>query len=176
MARLRLVLMAVFLSLALATPALAQPVPTVRVVRDPTLGNILVDARGMTLYRFTRDEPNMSNCYDACAQTWPPLLLPAGNPVAPPGLGGRLGIAVRRDGTRQVTYNGMPLYFYARDTRPGETNGQGVGGVWFVVEAIAAGPAQLPRTGGGALGLLLPVVLVVGLTGLGTGMLRCRTR
>lgn len=176
MAQLRLVFLAVLLSLALAAPALAQPAPTVRVMRDPALGNILVDPRGMTLYRFTRDEPNMSNCYDQCAQIWPPLLLPSGNPVAPAGLGGRLGITVRRDGTRQVTYNGMPLYLYVRDTRPGETNGQGVGGVWFVVEAAAAGPAQLPRTGGMTSGAVAPALLAAGLASLSIALRRRRAR
>jgi predicted lipoprotein with Yx(FWY)xxD motif len=106
--------------------------------RHPQYGNILTDPQGRTLYRFTRDEPNASNCYDQCAQVWPPLTLDSGEPVLPQGVGGTLGVITRRDGSRQVTYNGMPLYYYARDSAPGDTNGQGIGNVWFVVEAAGS--------------------------------------
>ena len=140
MCRLQSTLVAIWLLLGLAMVVVAQPAPTVGIRADPTLGNILTDASGTTLYQFTRDGPGVSNCYDQCARTWPPLLLGDGEPVAPPELGGTLGGLVRRDGSQQVTYNDMPLYTYARDTNPGETNGQGVGGVWFVVEAVLAEP------------------------------------
>jgi predicted lipoprotein with Yx(FWY)xxD motif len=118
--------------------ASAQAAPTVQVRMHPQYGNILTDAQGRTLYRFTRDEPNVSNCYDQCAQTWPPLTLDSGDPTLPEGVGGTLGVIMRRDGRRQVIYNGMPLYYYSRDSAPGDTNGQGVGGVWFVVEVATS--------------------------------------
>jgi predicted lipoprotein with Yx(FWY)xxD motif len=116
----------------------AQGMPTVQVRMHPQYGNILTDPQGRTLYRFTRDQPNVSNCYDQCAQVWPPLTLDSGDPVLPPGVGGTLGVITRRDGSRQVTYNGMPLYYYAPDIAPGDTNGQGIGNVWFVVEVAGS--------------------------------------
>jgi predicted lipoprotein with Yx(FWY)xxD motif/plastocyanin len=93
----------------------------------------LVDAKGMTLYLFLNDTPNTSNCYDACAQNWPPLLV-TGSPVAGDGLdGAKLGTTARTDGTTQVTYNGWPLYYFAADKLAGDTNGQDVKQVWYVI-------------------------------------------
>jgi predicted lipoprotein with Yx(FWY)xxD motif len=119
--------------LALAPLALAQGV-TVQVADHPELGKILTDGNGMTLYLYTKDEANVSNCYDQCAVNWPPLLVGAGaEPLAGQGLTGQLGTTERTDGGRQVTYNGMPLYFWIRDSNPGDVTGQGVGDVWYVV-------------------------------------------
>lgn len=111
-------------------PALS---PTVIVTDNPDLGPILTDVRGMTLYRFTVDDRNVSQCYDQCAENWPPLLIQEGDPVAPMDLEGTLDVITRNDGTQQVTYNGMPLYYFARDAEPGDTMGHGVNDVWFVV-------------------------------------------
>jgi predicted lipoprotein with Yx(FWY)xxD motif len=132
----------------LAAPAAAQaPGPvSLRSAQNAQLGALLVDAQGKTLYRFTRDEGSTSTCYDQCAQTWPPLLVSSGQATLV-GIGGTVGTTVRTDGTRQVTYNGVPVYYYSRDVAIGEVNGQGVGGVWFVVNTTAA--VALPRTGGG---------------------------
>jgi predicted lipoprotein with Yx(FWY)xxD motif len=110
----------------------AQPAPTVQIAMAGDLGAILTDADGMTLYIFDRDEPNVSNCNDRCAETWPPLLLDSGDPVAPPDLAGELTVFTRADGRRQVAYRGQPLYRYAGDTQPGDTTGDGVGGVWHL--------------------------------------------
>ena len=140
MHRLRLAIVGTCLALILLMPAAAQtpPAPIVAIAEHPALGRILADDRGVTLYRFTRDGPDVSNCYDQCAQTWPPLLVAEdGEPMPGPELGGALGVIARRDNTRQVTYSGMPLYYYARDANPGDANGQGVGGVWFVVEPVS---------------------------------------
>ncbi len=124
----------VTLTLVAVAPVLAQGGPTVQVAEHPMYGKILVDADGMTLYIFTKDEPGVSNCYDECAQNWPPLLVGEGEmPTAGPGVPGTLGVITRKDGTRQVTYNDMPLYRFAKDTKPGDANGQGVRDVWFVV-------------------------------------------
>ncbi len=119
--------------LALVPGVMAQEV-TVQVSDHPELGKILTDGQGMTLYLYTPDEENVSNCYDQCAVNWPPLLVGEGvEPAAGEGLTGELGVIDRTDGGRQVTYNGMPLYYWIRDSQPGDVTGQGVGNVWFVV-------------------------------------------
>ena len=100
-----------------------------------SLGDILVDREGMTLYMFDPDEQGPSTCYDVCASTWPPYVVDpaaiAGDDVDAMSLATR----EREDGSRQVTYNGWPLYYYAQDAAPGDVNGQGVNGVWFVLDA-----------------------------------------
>lgn len=96
------------------------------------LGTILTDSIGRTLYFFTRDTPNTSTCSGGCAAVWPPLTI-AGAPTLAEGVPGVLSIMTRDDGTEQVAYNGMPLYYYAQDSDPQDTTGQGVGNVWFVV-------------------------------------------
>ncbi len=97
------------------------------------LGPILVDSNGMTLYLYTKDTPNTSVCYDACATNWPPLLV-SGELKARDGVdAARLGTTQRTDGALQVTYNGWPLYYYIKDTQEGDTQGQGVGSVWYVI-------------------------------------------
>ncbi len=97
------------------------------------LGPFLVDADGMTLYLFTRDERNASNCSGGCADAWPPLLV-EGEPIAAGGIRpDRLATIEREDGGSQVTYNGKPLYYFANDEKPGDTLGQDRGDVWFVV-------------------------------------------
>lgn len=119
---------------AVATRAQAQDTPTVAIADAGSLGMILTDSAGLTLYTFDRDTPGVSNCAGGCAATWPPLLLAEGDPVAPPDLAGTLGVITRADGGRQVTYNDQPLYLYARDQNPGDTTGEGVGGIWHVAK------------------------------------------
>ncbi len=97
------------------------------------LGEFLVDAEGMTLYMFTNDTENTSNCYDDCAEAWPPVLT-EGDPTLGEGLDAALvSTTERTDGTTQVTYGGLPLYYWVNDAAPGDTTGQNVGEVWFVV-------------------------------------------
>ena len=87
----------------------------------------------MTLYLFTNDSEGTSNCEGGCAASWPPLLTD-GEPEAGDGVDATLlGTTERTDGTTQVTYNGLPLYFFASDQSAGDTSGQGVGDVWYVV-------------------------------------------
>ena len=101
---------------------------------DTDLGPVLVDADGMTLYLFEADTDGTSTCYDDCAATWPALIADA--PTAGDGVDdGLLGTTERDDGEIQVTYAGHPLYFYAPDEVPGDTLGQEVGDVWYVVDA-----------------------------------------
>lgn len=125
-----------------ATPGAAAAETVILIRRSQDLGDFLIDAQGMTLYRFTRDTtPGESACYDQCAANWPPLLTTGAARLAP-GIPGELGTITRTDGTQQVTYNGMPLYYYAKDEKPGDTTGQGAGDVWFVVQVVS--PAGSP--------------------------------
>jgi predicted lipoprotein with Yx(FWY)xxD motif len=104
---------------------------TLKVGSTP-LGSILVDGAGETLYVFTNDVKNKSNCTAACLDAWPPLY---GVPVAGAGVdASKLGSFTTADGKTQATIDGRPLYFFAVDSKAGDTLGQNVGGVWFVVD------------------------------------------
>jgi predicted lipoprotein with Yx(FWY)xxD motif len=133
-----LILFALILSAcasATPTPAAAQSSgpATVDVSQNATLGSFLVDSKGMTLYLYTVDTPNTSNCYSTCAVAWPPLLT-SGAPIAGTGVdASMLGTTTRTDGTTQVTYNGWPLYYFQTDKVPGDTTGENVQSVWFVI-------------------------------------------
>jgi predicted lipoprotein with Yx(FWY)xxD motif len=136
--RLFAVGMAMLAALLVVPLALAQGAVTVQVAQNDTLGAILTDGQGVTLYLFTRDAPSQSNCYDQCAAAWPPLLVDEGQePAAGSGVTGNLGVTERTDGTFQVTYNDMPLYYFVSDAAAGDTNGQGVNDVWFVLNPDA---------------------------------------
>lgn len=100
---------------------------------DTDLGSILVDAEGFTLYIFTNDTDGESTCYDACAELWPPI--PGDATISSDLDASIFGTTTRDDGSEQLTVNGMPLYLYTPDASPGDTTGQGVGGVWFVVDS-----------------------------------------
>jgi predicted lipoprotein with Yx(FWY)xxD motif len=122
-----------------AASAPAEPAGDATIVLgETTLGMVLVDAEGKTLYGFTADTDGVSTCYDTCADNWPPL---AGDASATLGDGldaSLLTVVERTDGTTQLKYGDWPLYYFAADTTAGDTNGQGVGGVWFVVGADGA--------------------------------------
>lgn len=115
--------------------------PIVKVVTDPEYGPILVDSAGMTLYVYERDGSGTSNCYGGCATAWPPLLVDSEDAVAATaGATGAFGTTRRNDGKLQVTYNGMPLYYFVSDRRPGDATGQDVGSSgrkWYVVPPAA---------------------------------------
>ncbi len=126
---------------AAATPT------TVAVVQSASLGPILVGPNGMTLYLYKKDTAGVSNCTGGCAAAWPPLTV-TGAPTVGSGVTGTLGTIKRTDGSTQVTYNGWPLYYYAADTKAGDTNGQGFGSVWYVVAPTeAAAPGGAASTG-----------------------------
>jgi predicted lipoprotein with Yx(FWY)xxD motif len=131
------------LTLIGAAGVLAQDdmVDTVGLGGNDDLGTFLVGGEsGMTLYTFTRDEPGVSNCVDQCATNWPPLTVDEGvQPTLAEGISGRLGVIARADGTRQVTYNGWPLYFWVNDAAAGDATGQGVNDVWFVAAMPTVG-------------------------------------
>src|SRR5215216_6924192 len=140
-------LLLLFMLLLAVVPGALAAGNAVNMVAHPTLGNILTDSDGRTLYRFTRDTVNVSSaCYGQCAVTWPPLLIDDGTPVAGEGVNGNLlGVLTRTDGTRQVMYNGMPLYYYNKDVNPGDTVGQLVGNVWFIVHPNTTTIRHCPR-------------------------------
>ena len=120
-----------------AIAAETKPVYTLE-IRDSKLGSILTDDKGMTLYMYVPDAPNVSVCEGPCLVAWPPVMLKEKetleNVKLEAGLRrSRLGVAMRFDGSRHVTYNGWPLYYWARDKAAGDVNGQFVGNVWFVM-------------------------------------------
>ena len=107
---------------------------TVMAGGNEELGAFVTDGNGMALYMFDKDEPPISNCYDDCAVKWPPLLVAEGEqPTAGEGVTGTLGVTERTDGTFQVTLNDWPLYYWWEDLQPGDSLGQAVGDVWWVM-------------------------------------------
>jgi predicted lipoprotein with Yx(FWY)xxD motif len=112
-----------------------QPVKSVDLkVSNTTLGNVLTDKDGRTLYLFTKDTPGNSTCYDTCATAWPAVTVDD-LPVASGVDSSILGTTARKDGSMQVTVKGMPLYRFASDAAAGDVKGQGNKGVWFVVNS-----------------------------------------
>jgi predicted lipoprotein with Yx(FWY)xxD motif len=111
-------------------------------VRSTSLGKILVDANGRTLYLFEADKPNMSNCSGSCLGLWPAFSANA-KPQADGGtVASKIDTITGSDGKQQVTYNGHPLYYYAADQKPGDTTGEGLnqfGAVWDVVSPSGTG-------------------------------------
>lgn len=99
------------------------------------LGAYLTGDSGLTLYTFKPDSANTSTCTGGCAQTWLPFGTGADDTLeAGDGVGGALTTFARADGTMQVAYDGAPLYYFANDSQPGDTNGQGIGDAWFVAK------------------------------------------
>jgi predicted lipoprotein with Yx(FWY)xxD motif len=116
-----------------------------------SLGTILVDGSGRTLYLFEKDQPNQSACAGACAAAWP-VDQSSGTPKAGSGVkASMLGTIKRADNTTQVTYNQHPLYYFSGDSGAGQQNGQGVeayGARWFVV-GPAGGAVSATATASG---------------------------
>lgn len=102
-----------------------------------SLGDIVVDGLGLTLYVFTPDTAGASTCYGDCAASWPPLLSDTAPTIGAGLATDRIGTTTRTDGGIQVTFGGMPLYYFAGDKAAGDVKGQGIGGKWFVVGADA---------------------------------------
>jgi predicted lipoprotein with Yx(FWY)xxD motif len=118
-----------------ATPAAGSTSPTpkasasatVLTASNSSLGKmILVNAAGLTLYTYSNDTAGVSSCTGSCASNWPPLTLTAGSPTGGSGVTGTLATITRSDGTKQVTYNGKPLYTFQSDTSAGLAGGDGV--------------------------------------------------
>ena len=104
-------------------------------VRNTLYGPILTGNNGFTVYMFAKDANGQSACNDQCASIWPPVITdPAIAPIAGTGVDAKLiGAIVRKDGRTQVTYNGMPLYYFFSDEAPGDMNGQNVRSIWFML-------------------------------------------
>jgi predicted lipoprotein with Yx(FWY)xxD motif len=131
-----------------AAPTTAAPAAngTTVAVASSTLGDVLVDGDGRTLYAFTKDKGDQSACSGECATNWPAL---TGSATAGTGVqAALLSTAMQANGDEQVTYGGRPLYYFAGDAKPGDTNGQGVGSVWFAVTADGELVQEKPAGGG----------------------------
>ncbi|GHE50128.1 hypothetical protein GCM10018785_19670 [Streptomyces longispororuber] len=118
--------------------------------RAGNLDPVVVNGAGFTLYRFDKDtaSPSKSTCAGACATTWPPVLVNPGGKVFVDGVRpSDVGVVARADGTRQITVGGWPVYRFSKDLKPGDTNGQGVGGTWF---GVAPNGQKAGQRGGGA--------------------------
>ncbi|MBV5324605.1 MAG: hypothetical protein J0626_04685 [Rhodospirillaceae bacterium] len=92
-------------------------------------GPVLTDEAGMTLYTFDKDGPGTSNCTDACAQNWPPLMAAADSMS-----NGDYTMIKRADGAQQWAYKGKPLYRWVKDTKPGDTTGDGFKDIWHTAK------------------------------------------
>ncbi|MBZ6078385.1 COG4315 family predicted lipoprotein [Microvirga puerhi] len=106
--------------------AIAQTAMPAKTAETPK-GKALVDAKGMTLYTFDKDAAGKSNCNGTCAQNWPPLMADASAKAS-----GDWSTVKRDDGSMQWAYKGKPLYTWAKDTKPGETTGDGVNNIWHI--------------------------------------------
>ncbi|WP_431963459.1 hypothetical protein [Actinacidiphila sp. bgisy160] len=112
--------------------------PILSVVNDAKLGDILVDFKGRTLYRFDKDTdwPMVSNCTGECLKKWPAAKPVTKAQAEAAGLNPKLvSTYTRPDGTKQLSYNCWPVYWYVGDTKPGDTNGHAVGGTWWAMGA-----------------------------------------
>jgi predicted lipoprotein with Yx(FWY)xxD motif len=132
-----------------ATPETSSGAAATVGVSQSSLGSILVNSSGRTLYLFKADAGRQSSCTGACTSKWPPLLA-TGKSSAGTGLTvSKLGTITRSDATRQITYDGHPLYLFVKDKKAGEVNGQGVvafGAAWY---ALAPSGDQISGTAPG---------------------------
>lgn len=135
-------------------PGMRAPAPVQRkwvqlsAGRAGALNPVVVNGSGFTLYRFDKDTavPSRSNCAGECATTWPPVLVGPRGKIFVQGVEpSAVGVITRDDGTHQVTIGGWPVYRFSKDLKPGDTNGQGVGGTWFGVTPEGGKAGQPPR-------------------------------
>lgn len=143
-----------------AGAALTSSGATVKLVSSAKYGKVLVNAAGMTLYRYTPDRKGKSVCTGACLKYWPPLLVKGtAKPTAGAGANASLiGIVMRSNGAHQVSYAGYPLYYFLGDKKAGQITGQGFQKTWYVVNAsgamvkhaVAGGGTPPPTTTGGS--------------------------
>ena len=133
---------------AAGSTATANPSPaavTLAAHDTSQVGPTVLDGGQRTLYRFDRDtaNPSASSCVDACAVTWPPVLVAPGGSVRLEGVApAGLGTVARRDGTLQLTLGGWPIYRYAKDRGPADLAGHGVGGTWFAITPAGGKAAE----------------------------------
>lgn len=144
---------ALALTVGLGAGATASAASATVGTHSSRLGPVLAGRQGRTLYYLTSERHGAINCTGMCLQSWPPLLAAAGHaPTLAPGVPGTPGVITRPGGVRQVTVNGMPLYYFAGDKQPGSVNGQGLKdgtfGNWLVLPASASPAGTAPATGG----------------------------
>jgi predicted lipoprotein with Yx(FWY)xxD motif len=132
MKKMMLTLFATALALSFATVAVADH-HAVKTANKEGIGSYLTDAQGMTLYWFKKDTAGHSACAGECLQKWP---LYYREKVAPPAgtMADEFGTITRDDGAKQTTFRGYPLYYFIQDKAAGDTNGQGVKDVWYVID------------------------------------------
>lgn len=120
-------------------PAASASSAAVVAERSTSLGKVLVDAKGFTLYRLSADGTDKSHCTGACTSIWPPLVA-----TGTPSYGGLSGFSTfnRGDGKMQVAYHGQPLYTFSGDTKAGDTKGQGITDSWGHWTAVVITPAS----------------------------------
>lgn len=158
-----LLLVPLGVGVAMAASSSSTATGTVKAAKSKTFGTILVSSKGRTLYRYTIDRKNVNRCTSnpVCNKYWPPLLVKAGvKPTAVAGAkAGKLGTIKAKNGMRQVTYAGWPLYTFAGDTSSGQTKGQGFEKQWYVVntsgglvKSAVATPTPTTTSGGNAWG------------------------
>jgi predicted lipoprotein with Yx(FWY)xxD motif len=129
-------------------PAWATSI-TIGSTNSAPLGAYLTGQNGMTLYVLTADTADTSTCSGSCATNWPPLSAASGATITgPSGATGAFATITRSDGSMQVTYNHMPLYYFAGDSAAGDTNGQGKNGVWFVAPLSGSVGGSAPAATG----------------------------
>jgi predicted lipoprotein with Yx(FWY)xxD motif len=135
---------------AASTPSSPAAAGTATLKTEHTsLGTVLANGHGFTVYWFAADHGTTSACTSACAAIWPPV---TGTPQAAAGvsLSGKLGTITRAGGVQQATYNGHPLYTFKLDTAPGQVKGNGVNGFgarWYAITISGAGASTAPSTG-----------------------------
>jgi predicted lipoprotein with Yx(FWY)xxD motif len=111
-------------------------------VATGAVGKYLTGEDGKTLYVFTADSANKATCTATCSNNWPAFTLDTGESVTPgAGVTGSLTTFTNADGKMQVAINGLPLYYFAKDSKAGDTNGEGIGGKWFVADPAGMLPA-----------------------------------
>ena len=158
-----LLLVPLGVGVAMAASSTSTATGTFKAAKRNTFGTILVSSKGRTLYRYTIDRKNVNRCTSnpVCNKYWPPLLVKAGvKPTAVAGAkAGKLGTIKAKNGMRQVTYAGWPLYTFAGDTSSGQTKGQGFEKQWYVVntsgglvKSAVAAPTPTTTSGGNAWG------------------------
>ena len=142
------------LAVVSTTTAAKAKSPTLK-SRKTSLGTILVDKSGRTLYAFGHDKTDKSRCNGQCASFWPPASSPKKPTVGSGITKSKLKVIKRSDGSRQLSYNGHPLYRYVGDGKPGDTNGENLtafGGKWDAVSKAGKVVTKAPSTtsGGGS--------------------------
>lgn len=133
--------------MAVSAMAAASPNPTLKTGTSAKFGAVLTDARGMTVYTYTKDKPNQSNCTGDCLSDWPPVVA-SGQLRLAPGIPGTIG-SITRPGNKvkQVTYNQKPLYYFTDDKKPGDVTGNGEDG-FAVVRLTSGTPVASPAASG----------------------------